>query len=138
MGHRGFGLKLLFLVVTLISFLMWAVASPSLVSCITGIVVWSFAGAVLGLFRYGRPLSYGAASGATAVVAFIACFWPIFLGGYFFHQGPEDYFEDGFEVEAFIYPVVYCLVYAPVAAAIGIVVGSIVSFADSRLTSRCS
>jgi hypothetical protein len=138
MGHSGFSLRLLFVVVTLISFLMWAVSSPSVASCFIGVVIWSSAGAMFGRRRYDRPLGYGAAAGAAAVIAFIVCFWPIFLCGYFFHQGPEDYFEDGFAVEAFLYPVVYCLFYAPVAAAIGVVVGTVVWLAGDRLTMRCS
>ena len=138
MRYRGFSLKLLFLTVTLISFLMWAVASPSVASCFVGVVVWSIAGAVLGSRWYDRPLGYAAAAGAASVVAFILCFWPIHLCGYFFHEGPEDYFEDGFVAEAFLFPVGYCLFYAPLSAVIGVIFGAVVWLAGNCLSMRRS
>jgi hypothetical protein len=127
MSHRGFSLRFLFAITTLLAFMGWAVGSPSEFSCLAVIGLWSLAGAVWGWMCDGRRLlgtvKYGAAGAAASVVTFIACFWPIFLIGYFFYDGQEEYFEDGFFEEAFIYPVVYCVVYVPMAALVGSAVG---------------
>src|SRR5258705_4699112 len=111
MRRRGYSLKLLFLLVTLVAFLMWSVALPSLTSCVIGILAWSLAGAVFGSRWFKQSVGYGAIAGAAAVVAFILCFWPVFVCGYLFYDGPLDYFEDGFVIEVFVYPVVYIAVY---------------------------
>jgi hypothetical protein len=132
MVQHGFSLRSLFVATTLFALVTWAVASPSGASCIILVMSWSTAGAVWGWVRGSRrfsfaPVGCGAAGGATSVVAFIACYWPVFLCGYFFYEGEEEYFEDGFAVETFVYPVVYCMVYAPIGALVGSVVGSGVS-----------
>jgi len=119
MSRRGFSLRLFFVAVTLLCFLAWTAASLSMASCVIPVVAWSIAGAAWARTQDDNPFLYGAASGAVAVVAFIVAVWPVFLCGYFFHDGPEEYFEDGFAVEAFFYPVVYCVVYAPFGAIIG-------------------
>jgi len=125
MGQRGYSLQFLFAAVTLFALVAWPVASPSEAKCLAVVLVWSAAGAVLDWLR-GKGLGtvgWGAASGAASVVAFIACFWPVFVCGYFTYEGDEKYFEDGFVVETFLYPVVYCFVYAPLGALVGSIVG---------------
>ena len=107
----------------ILSCLFYAVGRPSKISILAIVVVGSIVGATYGRFRFDRSVGGGALGGAVAVVAFVACYWPVFLSGYFSHQGDNDYFEDGFFVEAFIYPVVYCAVYGPVGAAIGAMIG---------------
>jgi hypothetical protein len=124
MIRRRYSLRVLFVAVTLSCFMAWAVASPSVVSCVSVVIVWSLVGAVWGRRCADHPVGYGVAAGAVAVIAFIACFWTLHLGGYLFYDGPEEeYFEDGLVFEGFVFPVVYCFVYAPLGAMAGHWVG---------------
>lgn len=141
MGQRGFSLRTLFAAVTLLALVAWAIASPSAASCVILVISWSTAGAVCGWIRGSRrfsfaPVRWGAGGGAASVVAFIACFWPVFLCGYFFYKGEEEYFEDGFAIETFVYPVVYCMVYSPMGALVGSIVGLGVSLCGQLFERR--
>ena len=119
----GTVLRFLLAIVTVFCIVAWAIAIPNVATWIATVILLSVAGAVWGLSSNSSSSLYGAASGAATVVTLIFCYWLVFVGGYFFHDEPWPYFEDGVVNEVFIYPVVYCLVYAPVGAVIGVMVG---------------
>lgn len=136
MSRRTFSLSQMLLGVTLASFLTWAVASPSPLSCMIGVLAWSFAGAIHGWRRDRYPYRWGAAAGAAAVVTFVACYWAVYLLGYFLHDGPDEYFEDGFAAEAMLFPIGYCVFYAPLGALHGLAAASLVDAMGRRFSAQ--
>jgi hypothetical protein len=133
MGKNGYSLRRMFGAVTLLSVIAWALTAPSEPSCLAAVLASALAGAVYGRARRDHPVGYGAAAGAFGVALLILGFWALHWGGYFFHDGPEEYFEDGLVTEGFVFPVVYCLVYAPLGALAGVIVGFIVWLLGDRI-----
>jgi hypothetical protein len=131
MTGRSFSLRFLLAIVTIFCIVAWAMAMPSVATWIATVIMLSVAGAVWGLIRGGRPVRCGAASGVAAVVTLIFCDWAVHVGGYFFHNEPWPYFEDGVVNEVFFYPVAYCVCYWPVGAVMGVIVGFVLQCASS-------
>jgi hypothetical protein len=123
MVAKQFNLRFVFVCVTIMCALIWAVSAPSPTTWIAIVVIASLASAIRGQLLSSAPIRCGAGAGAAAVTLLICSYWPVLLGGYFFHEAPWPYFEDGFVVTAFLYPVAYVFVYAPVGAAIGAICG---------------
>ncbi len=69
------------------------------------------------------------------MVAYILCFWPVYVIGYFFHDGPDEYFEDGVVAEVILYPIVFCVVYGFIGFGIGSMVGILANLANRCLAS---
>src|SRR5688572_6698487 len=123
MISRQFSLRFVFKLVTLSCILVWALSAPSPTTWIATVIVASLIGAIKGQHDVAKPIRYGAIVGSLAVPILIFTYWPIFLFGFFFHDAPWPYFEDGFIVEAFFYPIGYALTYTPVGTIVGMITG---------------
>jgi hypothetical protein len=123
MRRVHFDLKFAFLGMTNVCLLAWALSARTEVAAIALLVFAGFTWAWYGITRRQSPLLWGCIGGVFAVVAFVLCFCGWHISGYFYHDMPDDYFEDGAFTEVLVYPVVYCLAYGPIGAIAGLACG---------------
>src|SRR5689334_19618614 len=92
-----FDLKLLFLIVTNACVIAWgvaALANQSLLFLITPAIT-ALSAAMYSKRKAGRAILLGAIGGAAGAAAMPLAICALNDIGYFFHEGPGDYFEDG-------------------------------------------
>ena len=73
-------------------------------------------------FRGSYPLRISALSGAGFVAALEFALGIVSLWEYFHHDESFPYFEEGFFLEVFVFPIAFCAIYCPVGAAMSFVV----------------
>lgn len=131
-----FSLKQQFIVAALFAVLMWSVSRPSVASCASVVICWAIVASLTGPFANESPAVAGGLGGFASVAIFLAFYWPVYVCGYFFHDGPDEYFEDGVVTEVAIYPIVLLTVYGGAAFVIGAISGTIAGWAVRRARHR--
>jgi hypothetical protein len=128
MSRFRFDLKLVFLIVTNVCVVAWggaALAHQSLWFLIVPVVT-AMSGALCSRWSAGRAILLGAIGGAVGAASLPLVMCALNDVGYFFHDGPGEYFEDGALVEVVLYPIGYILSWGPAGALVGAIVGSVV------------
>jgi len=120
---RRFSLLALFVAVLCACVAMWAVSTPNNWRWGVATMLFSFLGACFAISRGRSVVRLATACGAASGIPLIACKWSVFLLGYFQYDARSPYFQDGFVIEAFVYPIMYCVIFAPAGALIGLAVG---------------
>jgi len=134
MNRVRFDLKLLFVVVTNVCVIAWGVAAlyrQSFLFLVTPAIT-ALSAALCGKRNTRRAMLLGAIGGAIGAAAMPLTMCAFIDFGYFFHEGPGEYFEDGALAEVVVYPIVYIFTWGPAGAVLGLLIGAFVGVFTGR------
>ena len=114
MTRASFSLTTMFCVVALAAVFSWYWSSPSFIrfACLFTFVSWAVAASHL----ERNPVAAASIAGAIFVVALILIDLTRHWLGYFSHEQPWPYFEDGIVNEFVFFPIVQMILYCPMGA----------------------
>jgi hypothetical protein len=128
MCYLRFDLKFMFLLVANACVVAWGLTEIGFHENIVGWLV-AVIFASLTVAWYGRargPLLMGTIGGFSGAAALALCYCALHAIGYFFHNGPEEYFEDGAFFELVMAPPIYVASWGLIGAGFGAVCGVVV------------
>ena len=134
MQRLRYDLKLLFVAMSNICVLVWALAHASMVAFPLVAVTASISSAWC-VAKGRQPIVLGALGGFAGVTILTACVFVSHGIGYFFYTGTTEYFEDGAFAELVIFPIIFVLVWGSIGLLIGTICGVVVLVLQKSLTS---
>ena len=121
-----FNLSFLFLLVVFASLLAWFLGTPTLLNLALLLFSFNVVGFTGGILMNRDPIKWAAFGGVIGVAGLIVVLWCTIITGYFFHNEPQPYFENGFVIECIVIPVALFICGSCITFTSGVMIATII------------